>query len=186
MCIFKIVRESNFVGGKFKFKFLSSINLPWGHVRSDPYKIWARSVQPFWRLLKTYPDRQETVSFCIKISFFKIEKNNLFFTKEINAESFFYIWKNGNSGEKYVLKIGKNHYLFLKENNFKVKRIQFFYFFTIWNKIKMKKIHPSKSENYFIIFLLRTLKAKNQMSSNFFVFAYKVAYYAIFKGFLSS
>ena len=91
LCIFKIVRESNFVGGKFKFKFLSSINLPWGHVRSDPYKIWARSVQPFWRLLKTYPDRQETVSFCIKISFFKIEKNNLFFTKEINAESFFYI-----------------------------------------------------------------------------------------------
>ena len=83
LCIFKIVRESNFVGGKFKSKFLSSINLPWGHERSDPHKIWARSVQPFWRLLETYPDRQKTVLFCIQISFFKIEKNNLFLRKKL-------------------------------------------------------------------------------------------------------
>ena len=41
-------------------KFWSFINLHWGHVRSHK-KFWARSVQPFWRLLDTdkQTDRQD-------------------------------------------------------------------------------------------------------------------------------
>ena len=43
--------KSNFVRGKF-LKIRISINLLLDHVRSHK-KIWARSVQPFWRLLDT-------------------------------------------------------------------------------------------------------------------------------------
>ena len=42
-------QNSTFERGKF-LKIRSSINLPWGHVRSNK-KMWAQSVQPFWRLM---------------------------------------------------------------------------------------------------------------------------------------
>ena len=43
-------QKSNFVRSKF-FKIRSSINFPVGHMKYQ--KIWARSVQPFCRLLDT-------------------------------------------------------------------------------------------------------------------------------------
>ena len=87
------LKKSNFVRDKF-LKIRSSINLPMGS-HEVPKKIWARSVQAFWRLLDTnkQTDRQAKYIFTRLLFYLSCEHGLFVYIFKLNKKKFRGFWK---------------------------------------------------------------------------------------------